>query len=64
MRDVLDTSPAVDRRNAERIAERVKQALGDRIPDLEWSQISDALIAVFARYCEILIERIALSRPE
>ena len=58
MRNVLDTSPAVDRRNAERIAERVKQALGDRIPDLEPSQISDALIAVFARYCEILIERI------
>lgn len=58
MRDVRNTSPVVDRRDAEQIAEQIRHALTQRIPDLHPSQISGALIAVFARYCEILIERI------
>jgi len=58
MRDVLNTSPVVDRRDAERIAEQIRQALTRRVPELRPNQISGALIAVFARYCEILIERI------
>lgn len=61
MRDVLNTSPVVDRRGAERIAEQVSHALGQRIVDLEPSEMSRALVAVFARYCEILIERINLA---
>ena len=58
MSDALDNSPDVDRRDAERIAEQVRQALKRRVPALEPIQVSSALIAVFARYCEILIERI------
>ena len=58
MRDIRNTSPIVDRQDAEQIAKQIQQALTQRIPDLHTSQISSALIAVFARYCEILIERI------
>ena len=58
MRDVPNTSPVVDRRDAVQIAEQIRQSLTQRVPDLRPNQISGALIAVFARYCEILIERI------
>ena len=58
MRDVRNTSPIVDRRDAGQIAEQIRHALTQRIPGLRPSQISGALIAVFARYCEVLIERI------
>ena len=58
MSDAFDNRPAVDRRDAEQIARQVRQALKRRMPALEPTQVSSALIAVFARYCEILIERI------
>ncbi|MGE0642616.1 MAG: putative baseplate assembly protein [Nitrospira sp.] len=58
MLDLLNDVPLVDQRDSEAISLQVRQLLRQRIPDLKPSEVSDALIAVFARYSEILIEHI------
>ena len=48
--------PKVDTRSAEDIVEWVKQQEGFK--DLHNDQLSEALVHIFARYCEIIIERL------